>query len=320
MMSYRTTVLGLTVIALEDDTYRVSTPAKVEDLARSIQHVGLINPPILVQKQDRYIIVAGFRRIAAMQELDHRHIQVRVMPAESSPLQCIRIAITDNVSQRKLDLLEISRALTLLDACIADRECLYAEAQNLGLSDSHHHIEKIIGISRLPDSIQEGIYQNRISLNMAVELQGFDSSTGDQLARIFMELKINQNKQREICVHLKEISRREKCSMQEILLSEGIPDVLADKDLDNQQKTGVLRLTLRRRRFPNLSLAEESFQRNLRKLNLGSRINLLPPEYFEGTSLKLSMSFKNVTELKEQIEILNKTLTNPHLSKIFQPR
>lgn len=319
-MSYRMTALDLTVIALEDDTYRISTSADVEDLIKSIQHVGLINPPVLLQKQDRYVIVAGFRRIAAMQKLDYRHIPVKVMPAESSPLECIRIAITDNISQRKLDLLEISRSLALLDECMEDRECLYAEAKNLGLPDNRHHIDKIIGICRLPHLIQAGIYQNRISLNMAVELQGFDSFTGNLLTRVFMELKLNQNKQKEICSHLKEIAHREKHSTQEILLSEGVSEVLADKDLDNLQKTRVVRLRLRRRRFPNLSLAEESFQHNLRKLHLGNRISLLPPEYFEGRSLKLGMSFKNETELKEQIDILNKTLTNPHLSKIFQTR
>ena len=319
-MSYRMTALDLTVIALEDDTYRITTSAAVEDLIKSIRHVGLINPPVLLQKQDRYIIVAGFRRIAAMQKLDYRHIPVKVMPAESLSLECIRIAITDNISQRKLDLLEISRALALLDGCMEDRERLYTEAQNLGLPGNQHLIEKIIGICRLPHLVQAGIYQNRISLNMAVELQGFDSFTGNLLTRVFMELKLNQNKQREICFHLKEIAHREKRSTQEILLSEGIPEVLADKDLDNLQKTRVVRLNLRRRRFPNLSLSEESFQRNLRKLNLGSRISLLPPEYFEGTSLKLSLSFKNETELKEQIDILNKALFNPHLSKIFQSR
>jgi hypothetical protein len=153
---------------------------------------------------------------------------------------------------------------------------------------------------------------------MAAELQGVDASAGDLLARFFIELKLNQNKQKEICCHLKEIAHREKRSVQEILLSEGVSEVLADKDLDSLQKTRIVRSKLRRRRYPNLSLAEESFQRNLRKLNLGSRISLLPPEYFEETSLKLSLSFKNETELKEQIEILNRTLTNPYLKKIFQ--
>jgi len=319
-MSYRTTVLDLTVIAQEDDTYRITTSATVKDLARSIEHVGLINPPIVIQKKDRYGIVAGFRRVAAMHALGYGQIPVKVMPPESLALQCIRIAITDNISQRKLDLLEISRALTLLRTCIEDRERLYAEAQNLGLSDSHHHIEKIIGISRLSQSIQEGVYQNRISLNMAVELQELGPSTGSQLARIFIELRINQNKQREICTHLKEIARREECSIQDILLSEDIPQVLADKELDNLQITGRLRSKLRRRRFPNLSMAEESFQRNLQKLHLGSRIKVRPPEYFEGTSLELSMFIKNEAEYKEQIGILNKTLANPHLKKIFHSR
>ena len=317
-MSYSVTVLDLTVINREDNTYRITTSEAVENLAESIQHVGLINPPILVQKQCEYIIVAGFRRIAAMQQLNLRQVSARVMAEDSLPLECIRIAIADNTSQRKLDLLEISRALTLLETCVQDRECFYKEAKNLGLPENHHYIEKIIRISRLPHLVQTGIYQNRISLNMADELYKMEEPAAMILARLFMELKLNQNKQKEIFSHLKEIAHREKRGTQEILLSERIPEVLDEKDLDNLQKTKLVRSKLRRRRFPNLSRSEESFQRNLRQLDLGGRIRLLPPEYFEGRSLKLKMSFTNETEFKEQIDILNKALINPHLKNIFK--
>lgn len=316
-MFYRVTDLNLAVIDLRDDTYRITTSTDVENISKSVRHVGLINPPILVQKEDRYRIVAGFRRIEALHKLNYQEVPAKVMPAESSPIDCVRIAIADNISQRKLDLLEISRALTLLDAYIEDRHNLSTEAKNLGLPENHHHIEKIIGICRLPHLIQEGVCQNRLSLNMVAELQEFDAATGILLARFFMELKLNQNKQKEICSHLKEIAYREKRSPREILLSEGVPELLADKDLDNLQKTNVVRSSLRRRRFPNLSRAEEAFQRNLRKLNLGSRISLFHPEFFEGPSLRLSMSFKNETEYREQVDILNQTLMNPHLTKIF---
>ena len=258
--------------------------------------------------------------LAAMRQLNYQHIPAKVMPADSQALECIRIAITDNITQRKLDLLEISRSLALLSECVENQECLVSEAHHLGLPDNYHHIDKIIGICRLPQLIQVGVCQNRISLNMATELQEVDASSGELLARFFMELKVNHNKQKEIFSHLKEISRREKRDIQNILMSEGISEVLADKDMDNLQKARTVRSKLRRRRFPNLSLAEETFQQDLRKLHLGSQISLLPPAYFEGTSLKLSLSFKSEKELKEQIEILNRTLTNPHLKKIFQPR
>lgn len=317
-MSYSVTVLDLTVIDLEDETYRITTSTAVENIAKSIRHVGLINQPFLVQKENRYRVVAGFRRIAAMQKLNHRHISAKVMPAESLPLECIRIAIADNASQRQLDLLEISRALALLDACMEDRVALSAEAKNLGLPDNPQYIDKIMGVCRLPHPIQAGVYQNRISLSMAAELQEFDVSTAVLLAKFFVELKVNQNKQKEICSLVKEIAHREQCSTQEILQSEDVLEVMADRDLDNLQKTKAVRSNLRRRRFPNLSLAEEAFQRNLRKLNLGGKISLLSPEYFEGSSLKLSMSFKNETEYRELIDILDQTLINPHLAKIFQ--
>ena len=189
-MSYRVTVIDLTVIDLEDETYRITTSGAVEDLAKSVQYVGLINPPILVQKQGRYSIVAGFRRIAAMQKLNYGRISAQVMPPKSLPLECIRIAIADNTSQRKLDLLEISRALALLDAHVEDRESLIREAKNLGLPDNHHHIEKIMGICRLPHLIQKGIYQNSISLSMAAELQEFDASTGNSVGQDFYGTKV----------------------------------------------------------------------------------------------------------------------------------
>ena len=317
-MSFRTTVLDLTAIDSGDDTYRITTSPDWEDLAESIQHVGLINPPVLLEKQDGYITVAGFRRVAAMRQLNHRQIPTRVMPGESLPIERVRIAVSDNTSQRRLDLLETSRALALLSGCVKDRESFLTEARILGLPDNHQHIEKILGIFRLPQLIQDGIFGNRISLSMADELLELDASAGELLARLFVELKLNQNKQREICSHLKEISHREKCPSHEVLLSEGISEILADKELDNLQKTRIVRTKLRRRRFPNLALAEETFQDNLRKLHLSSQISLLPSDYFEGTSLSLSMSFKNETEFKERIDMLNRTLANPHLKKLFQ--
>ena len=317
-MSYRLMVLDSSDIDLADDTFRITLPVTIERLVKSIQHTGLINSPILIQRSDRYVIVAGFQRIAALQQLNIRHIPVKVMPTESSPLQCIRVAITDNNSQRELNLLEISRALALLSGCIEDRVRLSEEAEFLGLPGNYHHIEKIIGIRRLPRLIQEGIRSNRIMLKMVAELQNFDASTGNLLARLFMELKLNQNKQKEICVHLKEIARRENQSIQDVVSSQGILDILEDKEMDNLQKTRIVRSNLRRRRFPNLSLAEETFQRHRQKLNLGNDITLAPPEYFEATSLKLSMTFKNEIEFKRHIEVLNKTLTNPSLSKLFR--
>jgi ParB family transcriptional regulator, chromosome partitioning protein len=314
------TVLDLTVVDLGDEAFKISTAADVDDLAKSIQHVGLINPPILIQKGDRYIIVAGFLRIAAMQQLNLLQTPAKVMPADSTDLACIRISITDNISQRKLDLLETSRALALLSECLNDRDRLVVEAQALGLAENRHHIEKMIGLCRLPQRIQEGVHQNRISMNMAFNLQGLDSKAKNLLTSLFMELKFNHNKQKEIYTHLKEIAHREKCSLTEVLLSEGFSDILADMDLDSPQKTGIIRSKLRHRRYPHLSRAEETFKRNLRKLNLGERIHIIPPAYFEEMSLKLSMSFKNENEFKEQMDILNRTLANPHLKNIFHSR
>jgi len=316
-MSYSRMALDPADIDTQDDAFRFTVPMRVERLVRSIHHVGLINPPIFISKGDRYAIVAGFQRVAAMCQMQYAKIPAWVMPAESSRLQCVRVAITDNLSQRKLNLLETARSLAMLSRHIDDPKELSTEAGALGLPDNVQHIEKLIGLCDLPCMIQEGICHGRISLNMAFELQTFDTAIANLLAKLFIKLKTNQNKQKEICTHLKEIASREKKRIQAVIDAEKILDVLADTQLDNQQKTRIIRSRLRQRRFPNLWRAEQTFQRNLQKLNLVKGIQLLPPEFFEDTHLKLNLSFQSKDELKAQVRALQKTLLDPHLDTLF---
>jgi ParB family transcriptional regulator, chromosome partitioning protein len=318
MISFSTTVLDQTLIDTRDVTFQISTPRAIDDLIQSIQHIGLLNPPTVLQKEGRCIIVSGFRRIEALRRLDHEQIPARVLPLDSPLLDCTRIAIADNLTHRELDLLEISRSLVLLSSCIDDPLEMSAEARDLGLPGNIKFIKKVFRFGQLPGMIQEGICQGRISLNMALDLQALEKSVANLLAKLYIELKINQNKQKEIITLLREIAIREKLTIQAVLESEDVATLMVDTEMNNQQKTNTIRSNLRKRRFPNLWRAEERFQRKLRQLKLDNSIQLQPSDNFEDTSLRIKLSFKNKAELAKQITVLNKILNDSHLDKLLE--
>ena len=71
--------IPLSRIDLQDDTFRITTRTDVNDLLRSIQYDGLITPPLLIKKSSAFIIVSGFRRIAACLELEWKEITARIL-------------------------------------------------------------------------------------------------------------------------------------------------------------------------------------------------------------------------------------------------
>ncbi len=71
-MAFETTSVALDTIDLTDHTYRVSTladPAKIDALAESIDRLGLIRAPLILDNKSRRRIVSGFQRMAACYQL-----------------------------------------------------------------------------------------------------------------------------------------------------------------------------------------------------------------------------------------------------------
>jgi ParB family chromosome partitioning protein len=309
--------IQISAVDSEDDTFRITTKTEVDDLIYSIQSLGLINPPILKKKSSEYIIVSGFRRIAACRNLGWKNVPARKLDSLVADRTCAQYAIAENTLQRELNLVETSRSLLLLSTYFSDNQRLVKTASALGLPDNPVIIKKIKKIGRLPGPVQDGILANTISLPIALELSTFEPHTGIALAGLFEYLKISLNKQREMISFLKEIAMRENISIDKVLKERKLKAILKNIDLDRTQKSREIRLYLRQRRFPAISQAEKAFEKHTKDLNLGNNMGLLPPKDFEGSIYSLNMRFKSLSELKRLHARLDKILQNPVLNKIL---
>jgi ParB-like chromosome segregation protein Spo0J len=277
----------------------------------------MLNLPLLVEKETGYKIVCGFRRIEACRRLNWADMEVRILESDTKKLECITYAITDNSLQRPLNLIEQSISINLLFPFFKEVSVLGQELSAMGLPDNPSIVNKIKELCHLPESVQNGILSNTISLAMALELGRLQQDDGVSFAKLFETLKLSLNKQKEILTLGKEISLREDIPILKVIKNDRVQKILANKDLDRNQKIRKIRIYLKQRRFPVITAAEKEFENQLKKLKLGSGTKLIPPDNFEDSTYILKLFFKNLTQLKDRQAKIDELIKNPSLRKIF---
>jgi hypothetical protein len=313
-MHIKESIVALSAIDSHDETYRVTTETRSDDLVASIEAIGLVNTPYLKKRNSKFIIVGGFRRIAAAKKLGISRIKAKIIMSASD---CVHTAIADNSLQRVLNLVEQSRAFNLLSTLSEDVRDLSKLASVLNLPRNPALIIKIKPVCLLPAFIQNSILSDGISLSMALELGSLPSGEGEVLAKLFGGLKLGLNKQRELLSLLKEISLREKIPMLQLLEEDHMGEIFKSEELNRVQKTQKIRAYLKQRRFPSITKAEQEFEILKNTLALGAGIRLSPPKDLEDNTFTLSMFFRSLKELKERQQAINRLLDNAALKKFI---
>jgi len=317
VMGFKQKIVKLSLIDSKDESFSITTPKNIDHLMDSIDNVGLLNLPLLIEKRSRYKIVCGFRRIEACRRLSWTDVEVRILDVDTKRLECIKYAITDNSLQRPLNLIEQSRSINMLFDFYKNFSSLGKELSDMGLPENQSIIKKIKELCHLSGSVQNGILSNTISLTMALELGRMQQKAGEVFAKLFETLKLGLNKQREILTLAKEISLREDIPVLKVIENNILQKILTNEDLDRNQKISKIRIYLKQRRFPVITAAEKKFEGHLKKLKLGNGIKLIPPDNFEGNTYFLKISFKNLIELKDRKASFDAFIQNPSLRKIL---
>ena len=316
-MKYKEAILEIDQIDINDITYRITTETHIEDLAASIEDIGLLNAPILERLDDHFIILSGFRRVAACNLLNIDQIKTRLVSSESPQLDRVKIAISENSLQRALNLIETSRALNLLAGFLEDRVRLQATASKLALPENPKMIDNIMQLSFLPDATQQAVLSETIGLPVALHLGKMKETVAEILVEIFEKLRFSLNKQREIILLSEEISHREDISLFDVLKDPRIDAIMNNKDMDRAQQGRELRRYLKQRRYPKLSRAESVFEKEKKALKMENQIRLHPPLHFEGETYTFHFQFSTLKEYQKRLETLNRIADHASFKKII---
>ncbi|MCX7862361.1 MAG: ParB/RepB/Spo0J family partition protein [Bacteroidales bacterium] len=141
----------------------------LQELSESIRLFGIIQP-ITVRKieENRYQLISGERRLRASISIGLESIPAYVRQANDQEM--LEMALIENIHRKDLDPIEIALSYQrLIDECNLTQEQLSERVRK-----NRSTIANFLRLLKLPDEIQLGLKQNKISVGHARALINID--------------------------------------------------------------------------------------------------------------------------------------------------
>ncbi len=302
-----------------DLRYQISTGDPTGSLVASIEHAGLLTPPVLIPKQGSgWAIVSGFKRIAALKGLGMQETVARLLDRQTAHRRCVEIAVMDNTVHRKLNPIEQGRVMLLLDSVFSDTESLCQAADRLGVPVNPRIARKLRIAAQMAPYLQAALIEGTVALPVALQLSEMkEQGAVQQITELIGVMGLGLNRQRELLDWVKAISGREGVSLSDLIEEEHAQQLIHDPDMDRKLKSRLLRQYFRQRRYPEMVKAEKRTQESVKSLKLGSGIRLVPPQHFEGQVFSLTIEFSNQKELITRYQQLDKPIHSAAMASLW---
>jgi len=313
LMDFKISSVSLDQIETGDQTFKITTNTEKTELALSVSAIGLLQPPVLKKSVRDFTVVCGFRRIAVCEALGIATIPARILNSDFSKIGCAQIAISDNSSQRELNVVEQSRAYALIRKFAEHSSDWLKILESTGLASSQAAMDRIIPVAGMPASLQDAILEGSIALPVALHINRLGNDDAVSLCGLFRQLTTGLNIQRELLELISEISLRDDIPIARLIEQADIAEIIGNSDVPAPQNVQHLRMILKAKRYPELSKVEASYNQKVKSLKLNPRIQIQPPRFFEGKSYRLSLTVESRSQLKTLQSELDKLANHPNL-------
>jgi ParB family chromosome partitioning protein len=134
----------------------------LQELTRSIQVQGLLQPVLLRRSGERFQLVVGERRWRAARAAGLSAIPAQVRESVSDE-EMLELALLENVQRKDLNPIETAQGiLRLQESCHLTQETV---AEKLGVSRAH--VANLVRLLRLPERIKIALADGRITMGHA---------------------------------------------------------------------------------------------------------------------------------------------------------
>ncbi len=308
--------ISLDDIDLKDERFRFSYHYDLRRLLLSIKKIGLVNPPVVVNRDHRFILVTGWKRICVYLELSLTPLPVFILEQDDD-LRAFLFSLYENLAHRDFNLLERAEIVCRLKGFIEDEKRLVKEyLPLLGIPPTLPYLDLYVKISQLEPSWKKVIFEKKISLASVGLLIEFGASELELLVPLILPL--SHNKQKQILDDLIQISRKEEISLKKILEAERIQSVLQSEKLSSLQKAERVRILLRKERHPSLSAWKESFEASLKRARLSKEVILGSSSFFENGEFSVTFSLKDKEEFSKRLARLQKLISDEDFISLFK--
>lgn len=136
----------------------------IDELKKSIQRIGLQQPPMVFQKKDRYELIIGQRRLVAMKELGWKTIPVLVR-GSFNIMEAKIASLSENIQRVSLPARDMSDVCNYL---LEQFGTVDAVAEGLGVSPQT--VEKYLGYRIVPEPLKKMVDKGKITAPDAIKI------------------------------------------------------------------------------------------------------------------------------------------------------
>ena len=143
---------------------------KLQELSDSIKKHGLLQPIVVISHEDRYILIAGERRLRASKMAQFETIKAIIAQVELDELRLRELALIENIQRENLNPIELAVSYKEL---IEVHKITHEELSNI-VHKSRSQITNTLRLLNLGDYAQEAVIAGKISQGHAKILVGLE--------------------------------------------------------------------------------------------------------------------------------------------------
>jgi ParB family chromosome partitioning protein len=176
---------------------KVFEPEALKELSDSIVKHGLLQPIVVVEKDDGYMLIAGERRLRATKLADLETIKAVVTDFESDNLR--ELALIENIQRENLNPIELATSYKEL----IDQYGITQEELSDIIHKSRTQITNTIRLLKLSSYTQQLLTDTKISQGHAKVLIGLDEKKQQLIADTIVGQKLSVRDSEELVKKLK---------------------------------------------------------------------------------------------------------------------
>ena len=170
----------------------------LKELADSIKTYGLLQPIIVYEDNDRYVLIAGERRLRASKIAGFEYIKAIVADIDQKRLR--ELALIENIQREDLNPLDLAESFKEL---IDNYDITHEELSSI-IHKSRTHITNTLRVLNLEGSLKEALRDRRITLGHAKILAGLDKDSQKVVANSIIGQKLSVRDTEELVKKYKE--------------------------------------------------------------------------------------------------------------------
>lgn len=232
---------------------KIFNEEKLKELSDSIVKNGLMQPIVVTKNEDRFLLIAGERRLRATKLANLESIKAIILDVDKSKLR--ELALIENIQRDDLNIIEIAYSYAGL---INDYNITHEELANI-VSKSRSTITNTLRLLTLSNFSQKMLGSDKISLGHAKLIVGLNEEDQKLIVDSIIGQKLSVRETEKLVKKIKQKEQGEEKSSKKIVEDSNI-DYKQLETLKDQFKSNNLEMKVDKNYFKIKINSQEDIQ------------------------------------------------------------